>query len=79
MCKRHVYFFIISQRNVFLILWIIKGTECHLHVYVGFNNLCRWKRNSSGAVITKDGKPVLEFVAVKRKDCDEWAIPGVRA
>ena len=28
-------------------------------------------------MITKDGKPVLEFVAVKRKDCDEWAIPGV--
>lgn len=37
----------------------------------------RWKRDLSGAVITKDGKPVLEFVAIKRKDCDEWAIPGV--
>ena len=38
---------------------------------------CRWKRDSSNVVITKGGKPVLEFVAVKRKDCGEWAIPGV--
>ena len=39
--------------------------------------MCRWKRDASNVVITKDGKPVLEFVAVKRKDCNEWAIPGV--
>lgn len=25
----------------------------------------------------KDGKPVLEFVAIKRKDTGSWAIPGV--
>lgn len=36
----------------------------------------RWKRDSSSSIITKDGKRVLEFVAVKRKDCNEWAIPG---
>ena len=24
-----------------------------------------------------DGKPVLEFVSVQRKDTNEWAIPGV--
>jgi predicted NUDIX family NTP pyrophosphohydrolase len=24
----------------------------------------------------KNGKKVLEFVAIKRKDCGAWAIPG---
>jgi len=24
-----------------------------------------------------DNKPILEFVAIKRRDCGEWAIPGV--
>ena len=39
--------------------------------------LYRWKRDVSGAIMTKEGKPILEFVAIKRKDCGEWAIPGV--
>ena len=38
----------------------------------------RWKRDSSGEKIHKDGKPVLEFVAIQRTDCSEWALPGVR-
>ena len=25
----------------------------------------------------ENGKPVLEFVAIKRKDNEQWAIPGV--
>ena len=25
----------------------------------------------------RNDKPVLEFVAIKRRDCSEWAIPGV--
>ena len=25
----------------------------------------------------KDDKPILEFIAIKRRDCGEWAIPGV--
>ena len=25
----------------------------------------------------RDNKPILEFVAIKRRDCGEWAIPGV--
>ena len=25
----------------------------------------------------KNGKPVLEFVAIQRRDTNEWAIPGV--
>ena len=37
----------------------------------------RWKRDSSGEKIHKDGKPVLEFVAIQRTDCSEWALPGV--
>ena len=32
---------------------------------------------SSGALI-ENGKKVLEFVAIQRKDNQEWAIPGVR-
>lgn len=38
----------------------------------------RWKRNSAG-VLTDRGKKVLEFVAIQRKDNDQWAIPGVSA
>ena len=38
----------------------------------------RWKRNST----TRErevvgGKPRLEFVAIKRRDTGEWALPGV--
>ncbi|XP_068750030.1 ADP-ribose pyrophosphatase, mitochondrial-like isoform X1 [Montipora capricornis] len=36
----------------------------------------RWKRNISGDKVIKDGKPVLEFVAIERRDCSEWALPG---
>lgn len=36
----------------------------------------RWKRDSSGKKVIKDGKPVLEFVAIERRDCSEWALPG---
>ncbi|XP_028404438.1 transient receptor potential cation channel subfamily M member 2-like isoform X2 [Dendronephthya gigantea] len=35
----------------------------------------RWKMTSSGALI-EHGKKVLEFVAIQRKDNQEWAIPG---
>jgi ADP-ribose pyrophosphatase len=37
----------------------------------------RWKKNSSGDKVLEEGKPVLQFVAVERKDNGEWAIPGV--
>ena len=37
----------------------------------------RWKRDSAGNKIFTNGKPLLEFVAIKRKDTGEWAIPGV--
>lgn len=38
--------------------------------------LLRWKRDQHGNIVTKNGKKVLEFVAIKRKDCGAWAIPG---
>ncbi|XP_057402258.1 ADP-ribose pyrophosphatase, mitochondrial [Balaenoptera acutorostrata] len=41
--------------------------------------ITRWKRDRSGNRITHpiSGKNILQFVAIKRKDCGEWAIPGV--
>ncbi|KAH3884364.1 hypothetical protein DPMN_008342 [Dreissena polymorpha] len=36
----------------------------------------RWKRDSKGNVVQKDGKNVLQFVAVKRTDGGGWALPG---
>ena len=44
-----------------------------LMVYV-----CRWKRDAAGGKVLKEGKPVMEFVAIRRKDTGSWAIPGVR-
>uniref|UniRef100_A0ABI7YQU1 Nudix hydrolase domain-containing protein n=2 Tax=Felinae TaxID=338152 RepID=A0ABI7YQU1_FELCA len=40
--------------------------------------ITRWKRDRSGNKITHpvSGKNILQFVAIKRKDCGEWAIPG---
>lgn len=37
----------------------------------------RWKRDERGDVVKRDGKPVLEFVAVRRHDNKHWALPGV--
>lgn len=38
----------------------------------------RWKRNTTGALdIDKNtDKPILQFVAIQRRDCGKWAIPG---
>ncbi|KAJ8036475.1 Transient receptor potential cation channel subfamily M member 3 [Holothuria leucospilota] len=36
----------------------------------------RWKRNQDGEIITEDDKPVLEFIAIQRRDNQQWAIPG---
>jgi len=38
--------------------------------------LYRWKRDETGKVVDKDGKKVLEFVAIKRNDGGGWALPG---
>ena len=37
----------------------------------------RWKRDNDGQVVMVNEKPKLEFVAVKRKDTGDWALPGV--
>lgn len=49
-----------------------------MSLFVAF---CRWKRDGSGNKIAHPvtGKNILQFVAIKRRDCGEWAIPGVRA
>ncbi|NXT42550.1 NUDT9 protein, partial [Pelecanoides urinatrix] len=38
----------------------------------------RWKRDGSGNKIAHPvtGKNILQFIAIKRRDCGEWAIPG---
>ncbi|XP_071824925.1 transient receptor potential cation channel subfamily M member-like 2 isoform X3 [Apostichopus japonicus] len=36
----------------------------------------RWKRDRNGEVMKEDGKPVLEFIAIQRRDNQQWAIPG---
>eukprot|EP01129_Flabellula_baltica_P017357 TRINITY_DN9600_c0_g1_i1.p1 TRINITY_DN9600_c0_g1~~TRINITY_DN9600_c0_g1_i1.p1 ORF type:complete len:299 (+),score=78.52 TRINITY_DN9600_c0_g1_i1:1256-2152(+) len=36
----------------------------------------RWKRDEEGNVVQRDGQGVLEFVAIKRNDNGQWAIPG---
>jgi len=38
----------------------------------------RWKRDAHGNVVTcdKNGRKILQFVAIQRRDNNEWAIPG---
>ncbi|EGD81237.1 Nudt9 protein [Salpingoeca rosetta] len=36
----------------------------------------RWKRAPDGSILQRDGKKVLEFVAIQRMDNNMWAIPG---
>ncbi|KAL5967618.1 ADP-ribose pyrophosphatase mitochondrial [Taenia solium] len=45
---------------------------------VGRGRLGRWKVDDNGAKIIEpqSGKPILQFVAIKRKDSGEWALPG---
>ncbi|KAJ6657510.1 hypothetical protein lerEdw1_002445 [Lerista edwardsae] len=40
--------------------------------------ITRWKRDGSGNKVAHpvSGKDILQFIAIKRKDCGEWAIPG---
>lgn len=39
----------------------------------------RWKSTPEGIKIldTETGLPTLQFIAIRRKDCGKWAIPGV--
>uniref|UniRef100_A0A4X1V147 ADP-ribose pyrophosphatase, mitochondrial n=1 Tax=Sus scrofa TaxID=9823 RepID=A0A4X1V147_PIG len=40
--------------------------------------LTRWKKDGKGNKVTHpvSGRNILQFVAIKRKDCGDWAIPG---
>lgn len=40
----------------------------------------RWKSTPEGTKIldAETGLPTLQFIAIRRKDCGKWAIPGVR-
>lgn len=40
---------------------------------------CRWKVDGEGEKVqhSESKQPILQFVSIKRKDCGEWAIPGV--
>lgn len=36
-----------------------------------------WTRNADGSrALDEDGNPILKFVAIRRKDTGDWAIPG---
>jgi ADP-ribose pyrophosphatase len=39
----------------------------------------RWKRDDKGQKVNhaESGKPILQFVSIRRLDTNEWAIPGV--
>ena len=41
-------------------------------------NAFRWKRDSNDEIVKNGDKPVAQFIAVQRRDNNEWAIPGVR-
>ncbi|XP_044159895.1 ADP-ribose pyrophosphatase, mitochondrial isoform X1 [Bufo gargarizans] len=40
--------------------------------------ITRWKRDAAGGKVVHpdSGNPWLQFVAIQRKDCGQWAIPG---
>ncbi|XP_075686988.1 ADP-ribose pyrophosphatase, mitochondrial isoform X1 [Rhinoderma darwinii] len=40
--------------------------------------ITRWKRDAAGEKVMHpdSGKPLLQFIAIQRKDCGQWAIPG---
>ncbi|XP_030751627.1 ADP-ribose pyrophosphatase, mitochondrial [Sitophilus oryzae] len=36
----------------------------------------RWKMDGNKQVLSSTNKPILQFCAIQRKDCGQWAIPG---
>ena len=38
--------------------------------------ITRWKRNQNGMPLIRENKPVLEFIAIKRRQDEEWALTG---
>mgnify|MGYP001792395417 CR=1 FL=1 len=48
--------------------------------YVNFFINDRWKRDKQNRIVKHkvSKKPILQFVAIVRRDHGDWAIPGVR-
>lgn len=62
--------------RIFIVSWCISPARSPSNfICVLFIN--RWKRDDIGNVVMKEGKKVLEFVAIFRKDNKLWSIPGV--
>lgn len=62
--------------GIFIVSWCISPARSPSNfICVLFIN--RWKRDDIGNVVMKEGKKVLEFVAIFRKDNKLWSIPGV--
>ena len=58
------------------VVWnlLLQGNLCFTNASCFY---IRWKRDAQGNRIQQDGKPVLEFVAIQRKDNNQWSLPGV--
>jgi ADP-ribose pyrophosphatase len=78
--KKDVQFF-------FTIIYLVTGRG-RLY-YWGPNHagdpvVTRWVRDKNGSIVYRrvnaheHPKPVLEFVAIQRRDTKQWALPGVR-
>ena len=65
-----------------LLLGIDKVLNCFL--CIDCLPIFSWKRDTNGSVVCRpmNGhehlKQVLEFVAIRRRDIKQWALPGVR-
>jgi len=49
------------------------------HIVSDVHVCFRWKRNGQKEIVkdVTSSHPVLQFVAIQRRDTKEWAIPGV--
>jgi hypothetical protein len=60
------------------------GIDKPFFLYRFLFSIVSWKRDENGSIITRQMnahdrlKPVLEFVAIRRRDIKQWALPGVR-
>ena len=54
----------------------LSHTHTHTRARI-FAVYTRWLRDASGECVLRDGRRVLQFVAIQRADSGEWALPGV--
>ena len=60
------------------ILVCLQKQEKILFIYQYLLPVCRWKRGKDREILQKEGKNVLEFVAIKSLNKSELEIPGVQ-